>query len=412
LFLATAAAVINASHARAVRGAVDPAEGVVSHELAPKQYRRPYGMTSNLIAAIDQSAELFCRPGDWEVRHGVVVANQRNNTSLEIPLEPPREYDFIVEFTRTSGAESVSQLLTRSGQDFEWIMGGWGNRFRGFNCIAGRDATGNPTGTVWPVENGRRYTSVVRVRDRDVAAYLDGKLVAEWVTTGDEDLRPFFRREHPAWLGLRVHQSEVVFHRVKLVAAALDPVVAWQVLPAACELPTPLRAAVRRRVAELDARVYNAREEATRALRELGPQGVPILLELDGAALSPEQQVRVAWLLAGHRRLTGEEAEALRGDREFLLDCMEADQAEIRKVADKRLRELVGHEIDYDPEASPAKRRRVTVKLRRDLVPEEGAAGQDIDNRGCGESDQPADHAAPFAAAPHSGQRSGVARRS
>lgn len=336
-------------------------------------------MTVNLIAAIDQSPEFFCRPGDWEVRHGEVVANPRNNTSLEIPHEPPREYDFIVEFTRTAGAESVSQLLTRSGQDFEWIMGEWGNRFRGFNCIAGENATANSTGTVWPVENGRQYTSVVRVRDRNVAAYLDGKLVAKWVTKGDEDLSPFFRREHPKWLGLRVHQSEVVFHRVELIGAALDPAVAWQVLPAARDLPTPLRAAVRRRVAELDAKAYNAREEGTRALRELGLQALPLLLGLDNATLSPEQQARVAGLLAGHRRLTRAEAEALRSDRAFLLDCMESDHAGIRRVADKRLRELLGRGIDYDPEASPAERRRVTIKLRRDLVPEEGAVGQNMD---------------------------------
>ena len=130
--------------------------------------------------------------------------------------------------------------------------------------------------------------------------------------------------------------------RVWRMPSAYEAVVAWQVFPDAYQPPEKLATAVRRQVTLLDSPKYAAREGAAIVLRELGDEIVPLLLRIDPASLSPEQLSRVAGLLADRRRLTPAEAAGLRNDLAFLLDCLDADDAPVRRSALARLRTLTG----------------------------------------------------------------------
>jgi hypothetical protein len=334
----------------------------------PTNYRRPHGLSVDLLSLIRRAPRLHGAPGVWTLRDGALVADRRGSDSLVIPYEPPTEYDFIAEFTRTAGAESVSQLLTHDGREFEWITGGWGNTVMGFHNVAGWGANVNPTGTLVAVENNRRYTSVVRVRDGGVSAYLDGKLVAEW-ETDYADLGRFFARANPRWLGLRTHESEVVFHRLEVVRADMDPAVVWQVLPAA-QRPeaAKLMSAVHDALPELDAIDFPRREAATALLRQMGPDVVSYLMQLDPADLTEEQRRRVAALIHGHRRLSAKEAAALRRDPWFLLDCLDAESTAVRSAAVIALGQLAGRPISMDPLAPQSLRRQWIASVRLSLL--------------------------------------------
>jgi hypothetical protein len=80
----------------------------------------------------------------------------------------------------------------------------------------------------------------------------------------------------------------------------------------------------------------------------------------------------LARLTAGHKRLSDEEAAALRGDPAFLLDCLESDHVAVRKAAAAKLRDVAGEavrEAGFDPEAEPSARHEALAALREKLPP-------------------------------------------
>jgi hypothetical protein len=85
-------------------------------------------------------------------------------------------------FVRTGGVESVTQSCWAAGHQFLCYIGGAANTLVGIGEIDGKieNASGRRA-TAW-IQNGRRYTSVVKVRKDGVQVYLDGKLITELKT--------------------------------------------------------------------------------------------------------------------------------------------------------------------------------------------------------------------------------------
>jgi len=170
----------------------------------------------NLLKLIDVKRDAV--EGAWKIADtSGVESPAKGNTRLAIRYQPPEEYDFHIEFTRISGEPSIVQIFTDAGHRCVWLAG-WGDRVRGFETVGGRDASSNSTSVKGPAISNlnQRYSSVVQVRKTGIAAYLDGKLVAECKTDGS-DLGVKGRwniGEIP--LGLGGTGNDTIFHVVEI----------------------------------------------------------------------------------------------------------------------------------------------------------------------------------------------------
>jgi hypothetical protein len=272
------------------------------------------------------------------------------------------------ELRRLSGHTGAVVRVAFSPDGGRVVTGSWDNDARIWDAAAGellqrlQGHTDRVEGAVFSPD-GRRV----------LTGSLDGT-VRLWDAATGKELAKFDGHEGPVARVVfapdgRTAASAGWDHNVRLwrMPSAYDPVVAWQVFPDAYQPPEKLAAAVRRQVALLDSPRYAAREEAAIVLRELGDEIVPLLLRIDPASLSPEQSSRVALVLAGQRRLTPAEAAELRNDLAFLLDCLEADDAPVRRAALARLRTVTGgtrRDVEFDADAPPEARRSAVEKLR------------------------------------------------
>src|SRR5213076_1700560 len=112
-----------------------------------------------------------------------LISDASPHCRLELPYKLPEEYDFQIVFTRQSGSNDVNQLLSHGGHSFMWMMNGMSTTAFGLDMVGGVRAGWNPTTVkLPPLQNGRKYTSLVQVRKNYVDAFLDGKQVGVWST--------------------------------------------------------------------------------------------------------------------------------------------------------------------------------------------------------------------------------------
>lgn len=136
---------------------------------------------------------------------------------------------------------------------------------------------------------------------------------------------------------------------------------------------SPDRARWEALVAQLADDQYSRREAADRALRQQGPAIVPFLRSLDWQVLEAEQRFRIRRIL-GELEPPGDEdsltkaAHWLLQDPEIWWILLDRPEVEARRIAAKRLSDLLGGPIDFDPEASPelrqAQRQALEAKVR------------------------------------------------
>jgi hypothetical protein len=94
--------------------------------------------TVDLIPLIDADKDAV--NGIWKSSDGAITSDNSQYARLRIPYEPPEEYDFQIEFIRSSGNECVAQMFRHSGHSCMWNMGGDGNTICGFTLIEGLDS--------------------------------------------------------------------------------------------------------------------------------------------------------------------------------------------------------------------------------------------------------------------------------
>ncbi|MBK8092154.1 MAG: hypothetical protein IPK32_09290 [Verrucomicrobiaceae bacterium] len=138
---------------------------------------------------------------------------------LQLPYQPPEEYDFEVEFTAVAEQQSVGQILSAQSRAFSWIMAG--NKpeapMAGFELFD-NGPTSRPSEAAAPMERnlekGRRHVSRVEVRKAGLRGFLNGVELVNW--SGD------FKRLAPApdsklrddnHLGLRAARN-AIFHKI------------------------------------------------------------------------------------------------------------------------------------------------------------------------------------------------------
>ena len=142
------------------------------------------GRRIDLLKLIDPTVDAL--KGSWTLRDGKLTGAGNVFTRIEIPYEPPEEYDIRVVFKRVSGDRSVSVIGSAAAHQFTWTMGGSQNTTCGFEMIGdlGSSDPKNPTSKhakSWLV-NGQEAVCIVKVRKDGAEAYLDGKLISTWKT--------------------------------------------------------------------------------------------------------------------------------------------------------------------------------------------------------------------------------------
>lgn len=159
--------------------------------------------------------------GNWKkVTDGIACENPAGGNVLQLPYEPPEEYDFEIEFTTTGEGNNVNQYLAAGGQMFAWKL----NSHRvtpplyGFELLDGKFAKDfKEAATQIPeaIVDGQRYRSTVEVRRGSLRTLLDGKELVKW--SGDfkrlsmETATPM---KHPGRIGIGSWRRPVTFHSI------------------------------------------------------------------------------------------------------------------------------------------------------------------------------------------------------
>lgn len=174
------------------------------------------------------------------------------------------------------------------------------------------------------------------------------------------------RRKHPAAADehlrplLRELGQEAVF--------APEPRVAWQVFADRWQPDDALVRAVKQLLPRLDADDARDREAASVRVAELGQEAVLVLMQLDRTPLSAEQNSRIDVLIADHTPLDRAEAERLRADVPFLLDCLNGDDPRTRAAALDLLRQAVSEPVEFDTRLAVPARGASVAALREKLA--------------------------------------------
>ena len=139
---------------------------------------------------------------------------------LQLPYEPPEEYDFRVVYTTMEGNAEISQILSAFDRQFIWgTASGSKEKWSGFNMIDGKPMMQNGAGVKLPAprELNRRYESLVEVRRGRVTGYVDGEKLLEWQTDySDLSMDPPHTIPNPRALGLGIWWSKTVFHEISV----------------------------------------------------------------------------------------------------------------------------------------------------------------------------------------------------
>jgi DNA-directed RNA polymerase subunit RPC12/RpoP len=172
--------------------------------------------TINLLKLIDPAQDTST--GVWQLRTGEFAPELTSDASqharLNIPYQPPEEYDFRVDFTRTAGDNCMTQIFTHQNPCC-LVLFGWKGTVSGFQQVNNQSADRNPTGVRGlATANGQRHTSIVKVRKTFIEAWLDGNLVTRYDTDGADVSIKDWKIEAP--LGLGTQLSPTMVHTIEI----------------------------------------------------------------------------------------------------------------------------------------------------------------------------------------------------
>jgi hypothetical protein len=168
----------------------------------------------NLLPMIDPAIAAVA--GTWRFDKGDLVSDDGRPATLQIPYTPPAEYDFRIDFTPTADENSVQQHLFKAPYAFTFAMGT--KHDCGFEFVDGKHVWDSPFKNTDRIQANQRYTSVVRVREGRVQAFLNGKLVVDGSTNyANFSRNPEFSLPDNTRLGLGTFHASVRFHKVEVI---------------------------------------------------------------------------------------------------------------------------------------------------------------------------------------------------
>lgn len=177
-----------------------------------------------------------------------------------------------------------------------------------------------------------------------------------------------FARSHPAELTQNVRPMLEAFGPQPHLFAVSDELGA-AVFPEVYRADAATQQRIAVLVKQLGDESFAKRKQAGEELEKLGTQAGTELALLDRAKLDPEQGARVDAILTKTRPPFTVEANKLRSDVGFLLDCLMSQTPQLRKVALERLQKVTGQTVAFDDGASEEQRVQQVYKLRGQLLP-------------------------------------------
>ncbi len=141
----------------------------------------------SLMDRIDPAADTV--RGVWTRVANELQGAHKENTHgpavLQLPYEPPQEYDFRIAFTASGAGVEATQILSSLGHQFSWATSnGQIEKWSGFSRVDGKDISNSPAAVklVTHLQPNQRYESLVEVRRGRVTGYIDGKKIVDWPT--------------------------------------------------------------------------------------------------------------------------------------------------------------------------------------------------------------------------------------
>jgi aspartyl protease family protein len=176
------------------------------------------GAEIDLLARVDVEQDVVA--GQWKKTAAGLECGESAAARVRLPIKPPKEYDFVMEFTRQTGNEGVAQHVSAGGRTFMFVIAGVGGGAHGLELIDGKsfDNAGNPT-AVRPgkIRNGRRVKSVIQVRERSITVLLNDKPIITYAgSPATMSLRDEWKIG-PGALGVGAWHSGTVFHTLKVI---------------------------------------------------------------------------------------------------------------------------------------------------------------------------------------------------
>lgn len=172
----------------------------------------------DLMALIDADRDAVA--GQWVKKEGEGMACAPGTaTRLEIPFQPPSEYELKVVFTRVTGQQDVDILLGQNGKAHQYMLGR-DNKIFGFQLWShSADYINNPTTKVIQngIKNGAKHTALVQMRKSGFTGWLDGELVANWDIPGSFGTLKGWEMPTPGLLGVGGNKVGVRFHSIQLL---------------------------------------------------------------------------------------------------------------------------------------------------------------------------------------------------
>ena len=139
------------------------------------------GAATDLLASLDMSVAAIA--GEWQKDGGTIQcksASSAKRAKLRLAPPPPGDgYDLAITFTAQGERRFVAPILSFRGRQFIFAMMSGQS---GFASVRGQNALANETTRPKGIAAGKKHTLLMKVRDREVSAHLDGELVSNYAT--------------------------------------------------------------------------------------------------------------------------------------------------------------------------------------------------------------------------------------
>jgi hypothetical protein len=135
--------------------------------------------------------------------------------------------------------------------------------------------------------------------------------------------------------------------RLEAVLAS-DEATAWQAFAGEMKPDPAMTSRLKELLPILDEDSFQRRDLALRSLRKKGLPMALAILHLDRTGLSDQQNSLLETALAPFQPQRAVDAEKLKSDADFLMDCLYLDDPTIREAAMEGLRRKLGTAIEFD----------------------------------------------------------------
>lgn len=166
---------------------------------------------------------LFEGQGKVSVKDGSIILNKGNDlTGVNWTGNyPTSNYEINLQAMRLEGKDFFCALTFPVNASFcTLVIGGWGGSVVGLSNIDGYDAFNNFTGDTRNFSNGRWYKIRLRVTDKKIEAWLDGRDKIVDFTIGNYRLSLRWEVEPSIPLGIATWQTTGAIRDVQLILLA------------------------------------------------------------------------------------------------------------------------------------------------------------------------------------------------